>query len=120
MRPLGSKGEDLAVKYLKKRGFRIIKRNYKAPTGEIDIIAREGRTVVFIEVKTRTDDLFGLPVEAVGTKKQQRIKDTALYYLSGLRSQPPARFDIISVYIKNSSHEIDHLKDAFEPSRPPY
>lgn len=114
MRLLGNKGEDFAVKYLRKKGYRILKRNYKTPSGEIDIIAETHGTVVFVEVKTRTGNLFGAPLEAVGRTKQRRIMDTALHYLSGLKDQPRVRFDIISVHMKDRSGEIEHLMDAFD------
>jgi putative endonuclease len=114
MKALGNKGEEIAAKYLKKKGYKILKRNYAAPSGEIDIVARDGGTVVFVEVKARTDDRFGLPAEAVGSKKQQKLRSVALHYLQKLRKQPPARFDIVSVYVKDGGEEIEHIRDAFE------
>jgi putative endonuclease len=114
MRVLGNKGEDLAARYLRKRGYRILKRNYKAPTGEIDIIAEDSGTVVFVEVKTRTDDQFGRPEEAVNYRKQRKIQSTALYYLSREKGEKRARFDIVSVYMKEKRKEVEHIKDAFE------
>jgi putative endonuclease len=114
MRPLGPRGEDIAVKYLKKQGYRVLKRNYKAPPGEVDIIAEKDGTVVFVEVKTRSDDAFGLPQEAVGERKQRKMRETALYYLSGLKEQPRARFDIISISMAKGSKKIEHIPDAFQ------
>jgi len=114
MRLLGNKGEDLAAKFLRKQGYRIIRRNYSAPSGEIDIIAEDRGTVVFVEVKTRTDDLFGLPVEAVGYRKRLRMIETALHYLSRLKKQPPARFDIVCVNIRGKEKEVEHIRDAFD------
>jgi putative endonuclease len=114
MKLLGNKGEDFAVKHLKKKGYRIIRRNYKTPVGEIDIIAEDGGTLVFVEVKTRTDTTFGLPKEAVDHRKQVRIRNAALNYMSGLKRERPGRFDIISVYVKDKARVIDHLEDAFE------
>jgi putative endonuclease len=69
MKPLGSKGEDLAVRFLEKKGYRILSRNFRTPVGEIDVIAEDRNTLVFIEVKTRTDDSFGHPFEAVTFRK---------------------------------------------------
>jgi putative endonuclease len=109
MRLLGNRGETLAIKYLKKRGYRILKRNYSAPTGEIDIIAEDEGTLVFVEVKTRTDTLFGTPEEAVNFRKRNRITSTALHYMSRLKKQKPARFDIIGVRIKVSSAFISRI-----------
>lgn len=87
MKSLGSKGEDLAVRFLKRKGYRIIERNYKTPIGEIDIIAQDGGTLVFIEVKTRTSASFGYPFEAVDRKKRQKLKNLALLYLKKRRGK---------------------------------
>lgn len=116
MRVLGDKGEELAVRYLKKKGYSILVRNYKAPTGEIDIIADDRGTLVFVEVKARSDDLFGQPEEAVNHRKQRKIERTALHYMSRLKKEMPARFDIVSVHLKGNAGKIDHLIDAFEVS----
>ena len=69
MKQVGSKGEDLAAEFLKDKGYRIIGRNYKTPIGELDIIAKDGETLVFVEVKTRSSNAFGYPFEAVGSRK---------------------------------------------------
>jgi putative endonuclease len=115
MKALGSKGEDLAVRFLKKRGYSIIERNYTTPIGEIDIIAKDGDTIVFIEVKTRADDSFGHPFEAVNKKKRQKLKNLALLYLKKQRKEPQVRFDVLSVfYMSDGRKEIEHIKDAFE------
>jgi putative endonuclease len=114
MRILGDKGEDLAVKHLKKNGYRVLVRNYKASMGEIDIIANDRGTLVFVEVKTRTGDLFGKPEEAVDLKKQLKIKRTALHYMSRLKKEQPSRFDIVSIHIRGKADKIYHIKDAFE------
>lgn len=115
MKALGIEGEDLAVKFLKKKGYRIIERNYKTFVGEIDIIAKDGDTVVFIEVKTRTDDSFGYPFEAVNRRKKQKLKNLALLYLKKQAKEYPVRFDVISIFRKdNGEKEIEHIKDAFE------
>ncbi len=115
MKALGSKGEDLAVRFLKKIGYKIIARNYKTHVGEIDIIARDGDTIVFIEVKTRTDDSFGYPFEAVNERKRRKLRNLALLYLKKQRKEPQVRFDVLSVfYMSNGKKEIKHIKDAFE------
>lgn len=111
---LGNKGEEIAARYLRKKGYKILKRNYAVPTGEIDIVARDGGTLVFVEVKARTDDRFGQPAEAVGTRKQRRMRSAALHYLAGLRKQPPARFDVVSVRLDGGGEEVEHIMDAFE------
>jgi putative endonuclease len=115
MRSLGIKGEDLAVKFLKKKGYRILSRNYKTPLGEIDIVAEDGETLVFVDVKTRTDDAFGLPFEAVNHRKREKLRKVALYYLKNVRRKDVAsRFDVLSIEAGGSKNEIEHILDAFE------
>jgi putative endonuclease len=115
MKVLGIKGENLAVKFLKEKGYRIIARNYKTPVGEIDIIAQDGNTVVFIEVKTRADEFFCQPFEAVNKRKRQKLKNVALFYLKRQVMEFPVRFDVLSIfYRENGKKEIEHIKDAFE------
>jgi len=74
MKSLGSKGEDLAVTFLRKKGYKIVSKNYKNYSGEVDIIAQDGETLAFIEVKTRANDYFGYPFESVHKKKRQKFK----------------------------------------------
>jgi putative endonuclease len=115
MKALGTKGEDLAVRFLQKKGYRIVKRNYKTPVGEIDIIARDGDTIVFIEVKTRTDISFGYPFEAVNKRKRQKLKNLALLYLKRQGKESPVRFDVLSIFcMDDGKKDIEHIKDAFE------
>jgi putative endonuclease len=115
MEALGSEGEDLAVKFLKKKGYKIIAKNQKNYVGEIDIIAKDGETVVFIEVKTRSNDSFGYPFEAVHRRKIQKLKNLALLYLKKQGEELPVRFDVISIFcMDNGEREIKHIKDAFE------
>ncbi len=114
MKQIGSEGEALAVEHLKEKGYKIIEKNYKTPIGEIDIIAEDKNTVVFVEVKTRSSDFFGCPFEAVGAKKQQKLKSLALFYLKQKGKELPARFDVLSIYLKDGKEEIQHIKDAFE------
>jgi len=113
MLSLGRRGERKAAAFLKRLGMRIIERNYKAPPGEVDIIAMDGETLVFVEVKARKGDSFGSPLEAVDLRKQRRITRAALFYMSGLREQPPARFDVIGVLIRGWRSEVEHVRDAF-------
>jgi putative endonuclease len=115
MKALGTEGEDLAVHFLKKKGYKIIARNYKTVIGEIDVIAKDGNTTVFIEVKTRTNDSFGYPFEAVNSNKRKKMKNLALFYLKRQQKELPVRFDVISIFcLNNGEREIDHIKDAFE------
>lgn len=112
---LGATGEEAAARYLRKLGAKIIDRNFRAPVGEIDIIARHKKRLLFVEVKTRSSELFGSPAEAVGHRKQQQIIRTAQWYLqqgNGRNLQP--QFDVISVLIRDGECEIEYFPAAFE------
>ncbi|HET6490073.1 MAG TPA: YraN family protein, partial [Syntrophales bacterium] len=93
----------------------ILERNYRCPLGELDIIAREGKTVVFVEVKTRSSARFGSPQEAVGPRKQRRMTAIALYYLKakGLLDEP-ARFDVAAVSLGEGGEDVMLYKNAFD------
>lgn len=94
----GLKGEALAVKYLKKQGYKIIARNYKCPIGEIDIIAKHKGVLVFIEVKSRNSLAFGRPVEAVDEFKQRKLEQLASFYINTNKLYDVfARFDVVEV-----------------------
>lgn len=114
MNTLGKKGEESAVRFIRKKGYRVLEKNYRTVFGEIDIIAKDKDTVVFIEVKTRTSRTFGHPYEAVTPAKREKIKKVALCFLKKSRKEPPARFDVLSINIENGSEEIEHIEDAFE------
>jgi putative endonuclease len=114
MNSLGKKGEELAVRFLKKEGYRIIDKNYRTPFGEIDIIADDGGVLVFVEVKTRSGDVFGSPFEAVDRRKRDKIRKVALCYLKKIKKEPAARFDVLSIDCECGEKKIDHIKDAFE------
>lgn len=98
---LGRKGEDLACKYLKKHGYKIIERNFRTPFGEADIIAFKDDTYCFVEVKARSGDGYGLPSEAVNKAKQQRYHRIAEYFCVCMKEEVPVRFDVASVYEGN-------------------
>lgn len=113
---IGKKGEDLAVAHLRKQGYKLIERNYRRRFGEIDIIARDGEVLVFIEVKTRQTLSHGSPSEAVAWRKQTQISKGALDYLqrNNLFDQP-ARFDVVAVMLAKEQHpHIEIIKNAFE------
>ena len=115
MKTLGSKGEDIAVEFLRHKGFRILEKNYKTFVGEIDIIALDGETVVFIEVKTRANDSFGYPFEAVHSKKRLKLRNLALLYMKKQGKEIPIRFDVLSIMCASNGHkQIEHIVDAFE------
>ena len=113
---LGEKGEGLAVDFLKQKGYRIIDRNFKTSLGEIDIIASDRETLVFIEVKTRESLQYGQPFESVTGVKRRKIANAALLYLKKLKDLPECRFDIVSVYYKKGHSVIELIKGAFELS----
>ena len=112
---LGSEGEGLAVEFLKKKNYKILAKNYKTFIGEIDIVAKDGDTIVFVEVKTRANDAFGLPFEAVNKGKRQKLKNLALLFLKKHPREAPARFDVISIVQTHDGNKvIEHITDAFE------
>ena len=114
-RVLGDRGERAAARYLARQGFRIITRGHRSRRGEIDLIAREGNVLVFIEVKTRR---AGQPAEAVTPEKQRRLTNVTLEFLKrhGLLEQR-CRLDVIAIVWADSSREpvIEHIRNAFEP-----
>jgi putative endonuclease len=114
MKSLGNRGEDHAAKFLKGKGYRLISRNFKTSIGEIDIIAEDKGTLVFIEVKTRTDNSFGHPFEALTYRKREKIKKVALCYLKNLKKPVAARFDVMSIEMDGDEPVIELIVDAFE------
>jgi putative endonuclease len=113
---LGERGEAAAERYLKRKGCRILARHVDQPLGEIDIIAVDGRTIVFVEVKTRKSSDAGHPTEAVDDRKQRRLTQAAVAYLKahGLL-QYAARFDVVAVTWPEKSGRpgIEHFPNAF-------
>ncbi len=118
MNTLGREGEELAVEFCKKKGYRILEKNYRTVFGEIDIIAMDKGVIVFIEVKTRADMAFGYPFEAVTRRKREKIRKVALSFLKRFRKELPARFDVLSINIHGGRKQIEHIKDAFEVENP--
>lgn len=111
----GRKNETIAVRYLKKKGYRIVERNYRNRFGEIDIIARDGHVIVFVEVKARRNSLFGTPAGAVTLRKQKTLSKVALSWMKAARMEgASARFDVVSVSYESGKREIELIKDAFE------
>jgi len=111
----GKEGETLAVLYLKKKGYKIIAQNYRSKLGEIDIIAKEGGALIFIEVKTRHSDRFGDPKGAVTAKKKRKLSMVALQYLKKTgQMRVPARFDVVAVHTGGDDPVIELIRNAFE------
>ncbi len=107
---LGRKGEELVVKYLKKRGCKILHRNYRTPFGEADIVAKDGEEIAFVEVKTRSREDYGRPSEAVNKEKQRRYFKIAQFYGLQRGEEPNARFDVAEVY---EDGRMEYIKYAY-------
>jgi putative endonuclease len=110
-RQVGSRYEQVAAAFLEKRGWTVLEKNYRCRRGEIDLICRDGRYLVFVEVKYRKDAHFGLPGEAVDWRKQQKIRKAASYYLYShkLPEDTSCRFDVVGIL----GEQIDVIENAF-------
>ncbi len=109
----GAVGEDLAAACLISEGYRIINRNYRTNTGEIDIIAENGAYLVFAEVKARFSDDYGYPAEAVTYNKRRMINKAAAEYIKRFRLfDAPVRFDVLEVYLDTGC--VNHIENAFD------
>ncbi len=114
-RLLGQAGETLAADTLQQQGYSILTRNYRTPYGEIDLIARHGDTLVFVEVKLRRSELFGPPQAAVNTAKQRHLKLAAQYYLNQQRHQDiKIRFDVVAITMAGRQPRIEIFDGAIE------
>ena len=113
---LGKNGEDQACRELERRGYVILARRYRLRMGEIDIVARDGQTVVFVEVKTRSGDAFGGGAAAVGAWKQRRIGMLAAHFLNRCRlTAAPCRFDVVTVDVRPSEGgAVEVIQHAFD------
>jgi putative endonuclease len=113
---LGRDGEAAAERWLRRAGFAIVARGFRARCGEIDLIARDGPLVVFVEVKTRSGDGFGRPADAVTAQKRRRMVRVASVYLAQCGSTERAcRFDVVEVIPTAGAWRIRHIPDAFRP-----
>lgn len=111
---LGQMGERKAADYLARKGYRIIERNYKCKVGELDIIAMEGRTLIFVEVKTRSNLSYGMPCESINRTKKGHILRTARYYIQFNNFESlDTRIDVIEVLLMESDFYINHIENAF-------
>ena len=113
---LGKSGESLAEKFLKKKGYSIIHKNFRTRSGEIDLIARYQEILIFVEVKTRSGCHLGSPLDAVTARKQYQVSKVALEFLSKTNLfNSDARFDVISiVYSDKNTLNIEHIENAFD------
>jgi len=112
---MGIAGEDLACQELEKRGYEIVARRYRVETGEIDIIAHDGPTLVFVEVKARASHEFGSAAEAVTPGKQRKLVRLAHEYVAKHQIREcPCRFDVVAIHFDTGTPEIEILQNAFD------
>ena len=112
---LGRLGEDLALKKIKSLGYKCIARNYRCPLGEVDLIARDGDTLVFIEIKTRRGRSLGYAKESINERKKRQLSKVALAYMkSHDAAYAKSRFDVVAVHIREGMHEIEVVRNAFD------
>ncbi len=110
----GKEGETIAVRYLEKEGYRIVERNYRCVFGEMDIIARDGKAYVFVEVKSRKSERFGDPKLAVDYRKQRKMSMVALCYLKEKRLlESLSRFDVVAVQFFPEGPRVELIRNAF-------
>lgn len=113
-RDKGKDGENIAVKFLQKKGYKILSQNYRTKYGEIDLICSKNDITVFVEVKTRSNPNYQQAIESINTGKVQRIKNTALLYLQKIGEDDiDCRFDVVLVLKIKSSKKIFHIENAF-------
>lgn len=112
----GQQGEALAVTFLAEKGYQILETNWRYKRAEVDIIAKDGKVLVFIEVKTRATDYFGAPEESIGEKKQDLLADAAASYMEQVGHDWEIRFDYISIIYQDlGNFHLTHYPDAFFP-----
>ncbi len=119
---LGDRGEKIAASYLKKRGYKIIDRNFRCKLGEIDIVAYDGKTLVFVEVRTKRSTQFGSPECSVSFKKQKKLISLANFYIKKHRLfDRHARFDVVGITIDRKNRcNVNLVQNAFSDINTPY
>lgn len=114
---LGAWGEDVTEKYLQSKGYEILARNWRSPEGEIDLVAWDGDTFVFVEVKTRSSNVFGTPEESLTQRKRKRLQLAGLAYLDSIQSfDSNWRIDVVAIEVGSSGavQRFDHYEDAID------
>ena len=107
----GRHAEELAAAFLHQQGLKLVARNYRCRFGEIDLIARDGKTLVFVEVRMRTSNAFGGAAASITAAKRKKLLRTARHYLSGVARPPACRFD--ALLISGPRHSVEWIKNAF-------
>jgi putative endonuclease len=116
---LGKEGEDLALKKVESLGYQCIARNYRCSLGELDLVARDGETLVFIEIKTRKGKSLDYAKEAVHARKQRQMSKVALAYMKKTGCEDAkARFDVVVIHQKGTDREIEVIRNAFDLAYP--
>lgn len=111
---LGKRGEELASIFLTEKGYTILTTNFRHKKGEIDVIAQQNETIIFVEVKTRKSNHFGYPEESISEQKQMKLQETALAFLQQEElTDYPIRFDVIAITFSKNKPTIFHIEDAF-------
>lgn len=113
---IGQAGEALALQFLEQSGYQILATNWRHSRAEVDLIAKDGEVLVFVEVKTRTNLSFGPPESFVTSKKEGFLAEAAAAYMDEIGHDWEIRFDVIAIHWKdNEQHDLQHFKDAFFP-----
>ncbi len=111
---LGRRGEEIAVRYLQKKGYGLLDRNYYTRFGELDIICEKNKELIFVEVKTRKSVKYGSPEESITAKKKEHLRKAALIYIdTHHRPFQGMRFDVIAILLEKEDKKINHIKNAF-------
>lgn len=111
----GKRGEELAERFLKNKGYKIVERNYRCSNGEVDLIALDRKVIVFVEVKTRAAHGYGSPLEAVAFYKQRKMIQAAQYFLHEKKlHQRDARFDVVGISWAGAEPQVEHIQNAFD------
>ncbi len=113
--PLGVSGEALAEDHLRGLGYQIVGRDVRTPLGQLDLVAMDGKTLVFVEVKTRAGHGYGLPQESVDAKKIRKLRQLGLYYLKIRPHRGSVRFDVVGLTVADGRLvRVDHIKNAID------
>jgi len=110
-REAGARAEEDAARFLERHGLEVVARNYRTRLGEIDLVARDGETLVFVEVRLRADSRYGGAAASVDARKRARIEAAARRFLAGLKREPPCRFDVVTL---DGDNRAAWLRGAFE------